>query len=146
MRKAFNVVLSTSLVHLFPPKHHTRALRIIDDVLSQDRENIACLMGRGFIMQSANKWSDARDLFECVAVLIPDDEEDGLRAKEEAAWCQAELGDLLSARSALQRFTGILDALDNRDLDKARCWWRLGKCCWKLIGYLCVSYPKGHFH
>src|SRR5579863_5485593 len=46
VRKAFNVTLATSLVHLYPPKHHTRALRILGDVLSEDPNNVNCLMGR----------------------------------------------------------------------------------------------------
>jgi superkiller protein 3 len=40
VKKAFNVALATSLVHLYPPKHHTRALRILDEVLSEDPNNV----------------------------------------------------------------------------------------------------------
>ncbi|OCH91806.1 TPR-like protein [Obba rivulosa] len=132
VRKAFNVILATSLVHYFPPKHHSRALGIIDKVLEQDPENIPCLMGRGYIMQFARKWDEARKLFRKVADLIPDDLDTGLRAKEEAAWCQVNMDELDSGAAALQAVLDVLDGLEDRSTDKARCRWRLGKSYWEM--------------
>jgi superkiller protein 3 len=80
VRKAFKVVLSTSLVHFFPPKHHPRALRIMDEVLSQDPQNVACLMARGYILEAAAQWTEACECFARVVGLIPDDVDDGLRS------------------------------------------------------------------
>jgi superkiller protein 3 len=130
------VILGTALTHLFPPKNHIRALRIIDDVLSDDSENIRCLMNRGFILQYAKKWEDACSAFLTVTQLLPNDVFDGLRAQEEAAWCYAQSRDPDGGSSRLQNVLGVLDHQEGRDLDKARCWWRLGKCQWDLGGTL----------
>ncbi|KAI0093293.1 TPR-like protein [Irpex rosettiformis] len=132
VRLGLNVILGTALVHLFPPKHHTRALRIIDEVLSEESQNVPCLMGRGFIFQHAKRWVDARAQFTVVASLIPDDVHDGLRSREEAAWCQAQDQDPYGASQELLELLNILDAQQGREYDKARCWWRLGKCQWDL--------------
>ncbi|KAK7692824.1 hypothetical protein QCA50_004459 [Cerrena zonata] len=130
--KAFNVTLGTSLVHLFPPKHHVRALGIIDEVLLQDPQNIRCLMGRAYILQFAQKWTQAADLFSEVARLLPEDVDNGLRAKEEFAWCNVEAGDADSGSTGLKEVLELLDPLENREADQARCWWRLGKCYWNM--------------
>ncbi|OBZ66566.1 Superkiller protein 3 [Grifola frondosa] len=131
-KKTFNITLATSLVHFFPPKHHARALDIIEQILHQDADNVSGLMGRGFILQHAGKWADASKAFARVVELIPDDFGQGIRAKEEYAWCQAKLHDLESAAKALQDVIYVLDELEGREDDKARCWWRLGVCHWDM--------------
>ncbi|KAK0197963.1 superkiller protein 3 [Armillaria mellea] len=98
-----------SLVHLFPPKHHARALSIIDDVLSTSPNNISCLMGRAYVLEQANKWEDAADLFSRVHELLPDDLDNGLRAKEEHAWCRSRTGAFDFAVAALKE---VLDTMD----------------------------------
>ncbi|GBE81379.1 Superkiller protein [Sparassis crispa] len=132
VRKAFNIALGVSLVHHFAPKYHSRALGIIDQVLSQDPDNVPCLMGRGFVLQRAEKWAEAGELFNRVAHLIPDDRNHGIRAKEEQAWCQAKRHDPEGGSKALAAVVTVLDELDGKDADKARCWWRLGKCYWDM--------------
>ncbi|KAI0700930.1 TPR-like protein [Cytidiella melzeri] len=132
VRLGLNVILGTALVHLFPPKHHTRALRIIDEVLSDDSENVKCLMGRAFIQQHAKRWEDARSLFSRVNKLLPDDVHEGLRAREEAAWCHAQTQDPDGGAQELREVITILDLQEGREIDKARCWWRLGKCQWEI--------------
>lgn len=134
VKKAFNVVSATSLVHLFPPKHHARALRILDDVLAEDPDNIRCLLGRAYTLQYANKWSEAKPLFDKVAALLPDDLVDGLRAQEESAWCTMKSHDPDGAAQALQVVVDVLDSLDGRDSDQARSRWRLGQCHWNMGG------------
>ncbi|KAH7923951.1 TPR-like protein [Leucogyrophana mollusca] len=129
VRKAFNVVLATSLVHLFPPKHHPRAIRLLDDVLSLDPDNVDCLISRGYVLQSAEKWEEAESLFAKADALIPDDLEKGLRAKEERAWCHSRT-QLTEGMNLLKGVLDTLNGLDDRDPDKARCLWRIGKCCW----------------
>ena len=121
-------------MHFFPPKYHTRALRIIDEVLSEDSKNVPCLMGRGFILQHAKNWSEARSQFSSVVKLLPDDTHNGLRSREEAAWCQAQDQDPYDATQELREVLSTLDALEGREFDQARCWWRLGKCQWDLGG------------
>ncbi|KAK0207900.1 superkiller protein 3 [Desarmillaria ectypa] len=130
----FKVILATSLVHLFPPKHHTRALSIIDDVLSTSPNNISCLMGRAYILEQANKWEDAGDLFSRVHEMLPDDVDNGLRAKEEHAWCRSRLGDFDFAVAALKEVLETMDTLNDHVEESARCLWRLGSCHWDMNG------------
>ncbi|KAH8093923.1 TPR-like protein [Cristinia sonorae] len=132
VKKAFNIILGTCLVHLFPPKHHTRALGVINSILAEDPDNIRCLMGRGYILQYSNKWGEAKVVFDKVASLLPGDLDDGIRAQEEAAWCTRQSQDPDSASKALSAIVDILDGLDGRETDQARCRWRLGQCFWNM--------------
>ncbi|TCD60261.1 Superkiller protein 3 [Steccherinum ochraceum] len=132
VKKAFNVTLATSLVHLFPPKHHPRALRVLDEILTEDPDNVPGLMGRAYTLQYANKWSEAKLLFDRVAELLPDDLYDGIRAQEESAWCSAQSHDPDSAAKSLKSILNGLESLESRETDQARCWWRLGQCYWKV--------------
>ncbi|KAJ3553260.1 hypothetical protein NM688_g3709 [Phlebia brevispora] len=127
VKRSLKTMLAVSLVHFFPPKHHMRALRIIDEVLQDDENNIQCLMGRGYIMQAANKWEEASHAFRSVAELLPDDSQDGLRAQEEDAWCKVQTHDAESAEKTLRAIAETLDEYEGRERDQARCWWRLGK-------------------
>ncbi len=127
-------MLASALVHYFPPKHHARALGIINDVLTDDPDNVRCLMGRAYILQASKKWEDASSLFSRVAELIPEDLDEGIRAKEESAWCIAHAHDPRSGANALKVVLGALDQLEGRESDQARCWWRLGKCYWDMGG------------
>jgi superkiller protein 3 len=134
VQKAFNVVLATSLVHFYPPKHHPRALGVIERVLVLDPNNTSCLMGRGYVLQYMDKWVEAGTLFAKVAQLIPEDLEIGLRAKEEHAWCQFHTHNIENGVAGLKDVLNILDSIDDRNLDNARCLWRLGKCYWEMGG------------
>jgi superkiller protein 3 len=149
VRKAFNVVLGTGLVHFNPPKHHLRALGILDVVLEADKDNIVALMGRGYVMQSAKRWEDARELFGRVAALRPDDLAEGIRAKEEEAWAEVHLENLDIAEGALRSILETLDGTEERGEDKARCSYRLGRCLWarggSFIG-LCDIWLLTSFH
>ncbi|RDB24954.1 Superkiller protein 3 [Hypsizygus marmoreus] len=143
-RTRFKVVIATSLVHLFPPKHHPRALRLIDDVLSQSPDNVACLMGRAYILQHGKKWKEAADLFGKVDNLLPDDLDQGLRAREEKAWCLCQFEDLQMSLTGLLDIFAILEDFEERDEDKARCLWRIGKCYW-MMGDDKREEAYGHF-
>ncbi|KAG6829553.1 hypothetical protein H0H92_004222 [Tricholoma furcatifolium] len=134
VRIGYKVILATSLVHLFPPKHHLRALRLIDDVLSQSPDNVHCLMGRAFILQAASKWEEAATLFARVDELLPDDLSDGIRAREESVWCRCQVNDVNDYLPILESIVVILQGLDERGEDTARCLWRIGKCYWEMNG------------
>ncbi|CDO72766.1 hypothetical protein BN946_scf184994.g19 [Trametes cinnabarina] len=132
VKKAFHITLATSLVHFYPPKHHVRALRIIDDVLTEDPDNISALMARGFVLQHAKRWEDAAELFGKIIRLKPDDADIASRAKEEHAWCAAMSGQLQAATEELREVIGELEAIEGHEEDKARCWWKLGRCYWEM--------------
>lgn len=121
-------------MHLFSPKHHVRANRILDDVLSFEPNNAVCLMGRGYVLQTAQKWADAAELFLKVTEQLPDDVDLGLVAREQHAWCLAEGGELDVAVEELQSVLDRLEDLDGYEERKARVWWRLGQCYWRLGG------------
>ncbi|KDQ10122.1 hypothetical protein BOTBODRAFT_164222 [Botryobasidium botryosum FD-172 SS1] len=128
-RKAFDVILGTGLVHLFPPKHHLRALRILEDVLSIDTDNVTCLMGKGYIYQYTNKWSNAESLFARVVELVgPENMDVGLEAREERAWCQVRQEHFEDGEQALKAVIEDLDKEEGKFEQKARAWWRLGNC------------------
>ena len=136
-------MLGTALVHYYPPKHHTRALRILDDVLSDDGGNIPSLMGRAYILQASKDWGGAAELFLRVDELLPDDIDEGIRAREEHAWCMLQQGECDLAANELNMVSEVLDHLDDREVDQARCWWRMGKCAWQTKGLHSLS-PSFH--
>lgn len=123
-------VLATSLVHLFPPKHHTRAMRIIEGVLAQSPQQMLCLMGQAYILRDAGRWADAAEVFSEVAKLAPDDAGHGLRAKEEYAWCHCQIGHTQKGLLTLNEVLKALEQKDTCNSDCARCLWRIGQCHW----------------
>ncbi|KAJ7251764.1 TPR-like protein [Mycena haematopus] len=129
-RLGFKVVLATSLVHLFPPKHHARALSVLEEVLSQAPNNAPCLMGRAYILQHEKRWDDAAELFARVSDLLPEDLALGIRAKEEYAWCKSQAGELQSGIQGLEDALAVLTELEDAKDDCARCLWRIGKSYW----------------
>jgi superkiller protein 3 len=139
--KMFNVMLGTSLVHYYPPKHHARALRILDNVLSDDGANVPSLMGRAYVLEESKDWGAASELFLRVHELLPDDVDDGIRAREEHAWCTLYQGDGDAAEGELKAVSEILSNLEGREEDRARCSWRMGKCAWQAGGS-CPSSPS----
>jgi superkiller protein 3 len=98
-------------------------------------------MGRGYILQRANKYADARTLFTRVAELLPDDTVVGIRAKEEEAWCRVLLNKAAEAEDSLTELAVALDHLEERNEDQARCWYRLGRCLWELGSKSFNFYP-----
>lgn len=132
VRKSFNVALSTSLVHLYPPKHHTRAVRILDDILTQDPNHVECLMGRGFIFQYARKWHEAASCFTRVCGILTEESRERIRAHEEQAWCEVQLNHFDQAITGLREVIELLDNEEDNDEDKSRAYWRLGKAYWEM--------------
>jgi len=129
-RRAFNIILATGLVHDFAPKHHTRAIPILDRVLSQDPDNVACLLASGYVSQAAGQWSNAQQRFDRAAELTNGDDDLHLEASEEAGWCLVHLKKFAEAE---QRLRGVLDVvkdMEERDEQKARLSWRVGRCLW----------------
>ncbi|KAJ7072456.1 TPR-like protein [Mycena amicta] len=119
-RRGFKVVLATSLVHLFPPKHHVRALSVIDEVLAEVPDNTACLMGRAYILQHEKR------------TLLPDNMDLGIRAQEEESWCLTRAGDLKNGIPGLETVLSVLKQVDGADADCARCLCRIGRAYWDI--------------
>ncbi|KAG1823905.1 uncharacterized protein BJ212DRAFT_1444810 [Suillus subaureus] len=113
VRKAFHIVLATSFVHLFPPKHHPRALYFLNDVLRQDPTDVDELMGKAYVLQYAEKWEEAEKLF-------------------------AQAGNRMHADPGVDALKEVFETLkdieDRGDIDKARRLWRIGRCYWDLGG------------
>ena len=144
VKKAFNVALANSLVHLYPPKHHTRALRILDEVLSEDPNNVNCLMGRGYVLQRAGKWVEAATCFSQVSHGHPEESRDTIRAQEEHAWCEVQLNQFDKAISELRAVIELLENKKDSDEDKSRCWWRLGRAYWEWGSEWTISNSSQH--
>ncbi len=89
-------------------------------------------MGRAYIFQASSCWSEAASLFEHVAKKLPEDLDAGLEAQEELGWCIAQLGRLAEGIAALQAVLQVVEGLEANESWKARVWWRLGQCHWKL--------------
>src|SRR6266581_7676981 len=123
VRKAFNVTLATSLVHLYPPKYHTRALRILEDVLSEDPNNLNCLMGRGYVLQRAGKWLEAASCFSRISDSHMEETRDSIRAQEEHAWGEVHLERFDGAIAELRTVIELLENEEDSDEDKSRTWW-----------------------
>ena len=129
--------MATSLVHLFPPKHHSRALGILESVLAQNPDHVPCLLARGYVFRYAGKYSEARGLFVRVAKLASKQEEDLLillEAQEEIGWCDALSGELTRAEGELKTVIEVLDGLPGEEEMKAKAWWRLGRTLWDQGG------------
>jgi hypothetical protein len=75
-------------------------------------------------------------MFSKVYSLLPDDLDDGLRAREETAWCQCQIKETETGIASLQAVLETLTGLEGRNFDTARCLWRLGKANWDLGGKL----------
>lgn len=125
-------------MHFYPPKHHKQASAIIDQVLARSPENIPGLMGRAFVQQATLKWKNAGATFDLVYSIIPDDTKLGLRAREESAWCKVQINlfeeGLVDLQQVLDALNELDDDNDKRKSDRARCLWRIGKCCILLAG------------
>ncbi|KAH6914120.1 superkiller protein 3 SKI3 [Coprinopsis sp. MPI-PUGE-AT-0042] len=133
-RTGFQVVLLTSLVHLFPPKHHVQAMSLIDQVLKLSPRNIKALMAKGFVLQVRKHWDEAKEAFDQV-VGLSEDTSLALRAQEESAWCEGLLGGGQTAIERLKDVYKSLEALEiNNELELARCLWRIGQTYWNLDG------------
>ncbi|KAG8976849.1 Superkiller protein 3, partial [Tulasnella sp. 427] len=138
MQKAFNVCTAIALVYLFPPKHHLRAAGLLDDVLSSDVDNVQCLMARAMVYQYAQNWKSAEEIYHRVqGIMGSDDVDEGLEAREQAAWCTIQDGRAAERADEMKQVVDILDTLDYKEHQQARAWWRLGKAYWAID---CVSF------
>lgn len=128
--KAFNTIIACCLVNIYPPKHHVKALRLLDDLLEQDPSQIDCRLARGYLHQHAKRWPLAKEDFNSVTTSLEHDNSRWLEAEEESAWCQVQMGEVESGTEALRHVLEILETADGQEIAQARAWWRLGKAIW----------------
>ncbi len=129
-RAAFDTALGTALVHFYPPKHHVKALTLLESVLEAAPESIACLSGRGYIREEAGQWESARSDFEQVVALTSEVDLLRLEAREQAAWCQVQEGSLIEGASRLADVAAELVDRKDKAVESARVWWKLGQAEW----------------
>ncbi|EJU03995.1 TPR-like protein [Dacryopinax primogenitus] len=157
VNRSLNTELATGLVHLHPPKHHPRALRLLDQVLSEDPNLVPALMGRGYIFQALGKWGEAAIVFGKVVGTEHSKREEGkkapekveesedadqpievveLEAREERAWCWVRNGLDEKGESGLRDSVSLWDISPHTGIQRqrARAWWRLGRCLWEVGG------------
>jgi superkiller protein 3 len=140
VRKSFNITLAQALVHLYPPKHHPRALPLLENVLSQDPDNVSCLMARGYVLQFAEKWDAAESIYSHVIKIVGDTDTNVLLdAREQQAWSQIRKGDKDEGVKNLRSLIQLLDVEEGREEQKARAWWRLGQSIQQPSGKFRVS-------
>ncbi|EIW82901.1 TPR-like protein, partial [Coniophora puteana RWD-64-598 SS2] len=131
-RQSLEECLSWALVHLHPPRHHPRAIHLVEAALAQNAQRSRSLITKGYIMQNASRWQEAADLASRKARVIQDNT---LLAEEEYSWCVSRLeGRIVEGLAGLQSVKATLEGLHEKDSshaeDIARCVWRIGECNW----------------
>jgi superkiller protein 3 len=141
-RAALDVILGTALVHYYAPKHHPRALQLLDGVLKQNPKATACLMGKGYIFLGESRFSEAREQFEQAleierAKRLSEDQvrsDLDLEATECVGWSMIKEGRLEEGRQMLLDMVEVLDRDEARNQDSARVWTRIGQAEWQMGG------------
>jgi superkiller protein 3 len=136
------VTLGSALVHFFAPKHHPRALQLLDGVLKQNPKATACLLGKGYVFLGEGRYSEAREQFELALEiekskhLAVDQAMSNveLEATECVGWSMIKEGRLEEGRSKLMEVVDVLDKDDSRNQDSARVWTRIGQAEWEMQG------------
>jgi len=100
-------------------------------------------MGKGYVFQYAEKWQEAEILFSQAAKQLPEDMDKGLRAKEEGAWCLSRMR-VDAGADALKDVFETLKDIDDREIGKARCLWRIGRCYWDMGGITTHFFVTSH--
>jgi superkiller protein 3 len=148
-----DILLGTALVHYYAPKHHPRALKLLNGVLDQYPESVPCYIGRGYVFAGEQRWAEATVEFEKVIELEEKKRgpsslaEEGkpagsiwspleTEAKEQQGWCLIKQGRLEEGKAILDGVSEVFDADTTRGEDSARVWWRKGIADWEMGGEL----------
>ncbi|WVQ72893.1 hypothetical protein IAR50_002454 [Cryptococcus sp. DSM 104548] len=131
-----DTVLGVALVPYFPPKHHKRATRILETVLTTQPENTEARFSRAQVYQHAGDWTAAREQFQRV-LDEAQDEKATITAKEEVGWCLVNEGQLEAGRDVLEEVVAVRDGKSEREKEgeakeRGRAWYRLGQTEWKI--------------
>ncbi|WWC88759.1 uncharacterized protein L201_003672 [Kwoniella dendrophila CBS 6074] len=137
VRASLDTNLGMACVPYFAPKHHPRAIRLLDGVLKSHPENQEARFARAQIHQASGKWSYAKKEFQAL-IDAGGDEKDVIAAKEELGWCLVNQGELEKGREVLEEVVEVRDARheqegrDDEAYPRARAWWRLGRTEWMI--------------
>ncbi|WVQ65903.1 uncharacterized protein L199_004081 [Kwoniella botswanensis] len=137
VRASIDTTLGLACVPYFAPKHHPRAIRLLDGVLKSHPDNKEARFARAQIHQAAGQWSYARKEFQTL-IDAGGDENDVVAAKEELGWCLVNEGELEKGREILEEVVEIRDARKEQDgkddeaYQRARAWYRLGRTEWMI--------------
>jgi superkiller protein 3 len=139
---SLDVDLGVALVQYYPPKHHSRASKLLSGVLSKDQADTHARFALGQILQAAAKWKEARGHFQII-LDTGGDHKEVVAAQEEVGWCLVNEGNLTGGRDVLEQVVELRDTRvetegkDDEALARARAWWRLGHTEWMIGGELC---------
>ncbi|GMK57364.1 hypothetical protein CspeluHIS016_0401980 [Cutaneotrichosporon spelunceum] len=129
--------LGVALVPYYPPKHHQRALQLLNGVLKLQPANYAARFGIGQVLEVAGDWAGAQAQFQRLLDQGGDDKE-MTAAKEELGWCLVNEGKLTEGRDVLEEVVEVRDTRkeqegkDDEAFVRARAWWRLGRTEWMI--------------
>lgn len=139
MRRYINVNLAHALVHLEPPTHHGRALRVLNDLLDDQPDDLRCLADKGFVLSAASRWSEAVEALERCRRIGCDDRMLDLQIQSELSAAKMGLEDWSAAERLLQALlTSIREESESGVLPesslsgiRAKVHWQLGQCLLK---------------
>ncbi|KAK4701573.1 superkiller protein 3, partial [Phenoliferia sp. Uapishka_3] len=110
-RRTLDSHLAISLVHLDPPNHHLRALRLLDSLLSTSPgPEIPLLTAKAYVLQYAEKWLLAVAAWDQVLSSSPTTSSAETEVKAERSWCLFNAGELESAHQAMLEVVETLEA------------------------------------
>ena len=141
--------LGLALVPYYSPKHHPRAARLLDSVLTSHPNNASALFARAQIHQAALEWEKARESLHKVldmAGAASASFESLTDAREEIGWCLVNEGSLEAGSQVLEETLGIRNEVggdsEKAILGRARTAWRLGRTQWKENSELVAELSK----
>lgn len=123
-KRAFSLDLATVYTYVDAPKDHNAALRLYDNILSGDSDNIQAKMGKGIIFIERKNWEEAMTLLTEVHEQSPDN----LEVLSELSWSKAHMGYMEEALVGLDGVVKAIKGMDLRSIDfRALNLWRQAK-------------------
>ncbi|CAI4037040.1 hypothetical protein SMKI_16G3390 [Saccharomyces mikatae IFO 1815] len=123
-KREFSLDLATVYTYVDAPKDHNAALRLYDNILSGDSDNIQAKMGKGIIFIERKNWKDAMTLLTEVHEQSPDN----LEVLSELSWSKAHMGQMDESLIGLDTVVKAIKGMDLRSIDfRALNLWRQAK-------------------
>ncbi|CAI4054235.1 SKI complex subunit tetratricopeptide repeat protein SKI3 SKDI_16G4440 [Saccharomyces kudriavzevii IFO 1802] len=123
-KREFSLDLATVYTYVDAPKDHNAALKLYDNILSGDSDNIQAKMGKGIIFIERKNWEDAMTLLTQVHEQSPDN----LEVLSELSWSKAYMGYMDEALVGLANVVKSVKGMDLRSIDfRALNLWRQAK-------------------